>query len=203
MGSIRVYFAGTSLPFPNAHGAGFSNGGYPPTFVEQKQHTMSHKKSIEQLKREGNYRADKHKHREAEAGALLTELPPPPFALKREAAAVYRIEGQRLIGQKMLKETDLRTLAMYSVEASVYVSEMEAAQGEGITVELPNGISAASAHRKAAETALKNANALADKLGLSPAARHRIRGAGAFQDDTPKVSAILEMMKGGLRKNVV
>jgi len=164
---------------------------------------MSRKKSIEELKKEGTYRPDKHAHREAEAGALLVELPPPPFALKREAAAVYRIEGQRLIGQKMLKETDLRTLAMYSVEASVYVSEMEAAQVEGITVELPNGISAASAHRKAAETALKNANALADKLGLSPAARHRIRGAGAFQDDTPKTSAILEMMKGGLKKKVV
>lgn len=162
---------------------------------------MSRKKSIEELKMAGTYRRDKHAHREHEAGALLVELPPPPFKLAAAAASVYRTEGQRLVSQKMLKETDLGTLAMYALEFSVYVSEMEAAQNEGIVTELPNGIFAASAHRKAAETALKNANALADKLGLSPAARHRIKGAGAFQDDKAKPSHILEMMKGGVRKS--
>jgi hypothetical protein len=80
------------------------------------------------------------------------------------------------------------------------ISEMDTAQVEGITVELPNSIRASSAHRKTAESALKNANALADKLGLSPAARHRIKGAGAFQDATPKTSPILEAMKGGIRR---
>lgn len=151
--------------------------------MSSNKRTMSRKKSIEELKMSGTYRRDKHAHREHEAGALLVELPPPPFKLTAAAASVYRIEGQRLIGQKMLKETDLGTLAMYAVEFSVYVSEMEAAQNEGIVTELPNGIFAASAHRKAAETALKNANALADKLGLSPAARHRIKGDAAFQND--------------------
>lgn len=163
---------------------------------------MSRKKSVEELKKEGTYRPDKHAHREAEAGALLLELPPPPFKLAAAAASVYRSEGQKLVEQKMLKETDLRTLAMYAVEFSVYVSAMDTVQAEGITVEHPNGTPYASAHRRIAETALKNVNALADKLGLSPAARHRIKGAGAFQDATPKMSPILEAMQGGVRKVV-
>lgn len=155
-----------------------------------------HRKSIADLKKAGTYRPDRHAHREA-AGNLLTELPAPPFALTDTAAQVYEEEGQRLIGMKMLKATDVRTLAMYATEVGVYVSEMEAAQAEGITVVLPNGINAASAHRRAAEQALKLASGLADKLGLNPNARHRLKGSAAFLDDKPEgESLILQMMKG-------
>jgi len=161
---------------------------------------MSRKKSIEELKKEGNYRADKHAHREDENGALLTELPPPPVKLSKEAGAIYEQEGAGLIAQKMLKATDVRTLVAYAVEMSFYFSEMREAEKEGAVSEIPNGTRGTNPHRKNAEAALKLAGSLSDKLGLSPAARHRIRGAGAFQDDKPKLSAILEAMQGGLKK---
>ncbi len=167
------------------------------------------KKSIEELKKTGTYRADRHAKREA-AGNLLIELPAPPFALADEAAQVYNEEGTRLIKMKMLKPSDLRLLAMYATEMGVYISEMQAAQEEGITVVLPNGISAASAHRRAAEQALKLASGLADKLGLNPASRARLKGDAAFQnegrdendplaflnDEPEEESYILRMMRG-------
>jgi len=155
-----------------------------------------HRKSIEDLKKAGTYRPGRHAKREA-AGNLLTELPAPPFALADNAAAVYLEEGNRLIEMKMLKASDLRFLAMFAVEMGVYISEMETAQAEGVTVVLPNGITGASPHRRAAEQALKLASGLADKLGLNPNARHRLKGNAAFQDDKPQEeSFILSMMKG-------
>lgn len=143
------------------------------------------RKSVDELKRDGTYRPDRHAEREA-AGSLLKELPPPPFDLDPTAAQVYREEGQRLIELKMLKPSDLRLLTMYATEMGVYISEMRAAQDEGITVILPNGINAASAHRRAAEQALKLASALSDKLGLNPNARHRLKGEAAFRDEQPE-----------------
>jgi phage terminase small subunit len=157
------------------------------------------KKSISELKAAGSYRPDRHAGREVESGALLTDLPPAPVELSEEAAAIYEQEGRALVSQKMLKITDLLTLSAYALEMSVYLSEMRAA-GPGVVVELPNGISTTNAHRKAAETALKNAGALSDKLGLSPAARHRIKGAGAFVDEKQKPSPILEMMRGRISR---
>lgn len=148
------------------------------------------RKTVDELKRNGTYRPDRHAGREA-AGSLLKELPPPPFDLDPAGAQVYREEGKRLIELKMLKPSDLRLLAMYAMEMGVYVSEMRAAQAEGITIVLPNGISAASAHRRAAEQALKLASALSDKLGLSPAARHRLKGEAAFRDEQPEGESIL------------
>lgn len=150
-----------------------------------------HRKSIAELKKAGTYRADRHAKREA-AGNLLAELPPPPFPLTDDAAQVYREEGQRLIEQKMLKPSDLRYLAMYATEMGVYIAEMRAALEEGVTVILPNGIMAASAHRRAAEQALKLASGLADKLGLNPNARHRLKGEAAFQDERPKGESFFE-----------
>ena len=151
------------------------------------------KKSIAELKAAGTYRPDRHAGREVESGALLTDLPPAPVELSEEAAAIYEQQGRALIAQKMLKVTDLLTLAAYALEISVYLSEMRAA-GPGVVVELPNGISATNAHRKAAEAALKNAGALSDKLGLSPASRHRIKGAGAFQDEGGKTETFFEKL---------
>ena len=153
------------------------------------------RKTVDELKRDGTYRPDRHAGREA-AGSLLKELPPPPFDLDPTAAQVYREEGRRLIELKMLKPSDLRLLAMYATEIGVYISEMRAAQDEGITVILPNGINAASAHRRAAEQALKLASALSDKLGLSPNARHRLKGEAAFRDEKPEEeSFILKLMR--------
>lgn len=164
---------------------------------------MSIKKSVQQLKAEGTYRPDKHGHREQETGALLTELPPAPVKLSKEAGAIYEQEGAGLIAQKMLKATDVRTLAAYAVEMSVYFSEMREAEKEGVVSEMSNGTRGTNPHRKNAEAALKLAGALSDKLGLSPAARHRIKGAGAFLDDKPKEeSLIFQMMHAGKRKSV-
>lgn len=156
-----------------------------------------HRKSIDELKRAGTYRPDRHAKREA-AADLLKELPPPPFPLTDTAAEVYAEEGRRLIEQKMLKPSDLRILAMYASEIGVYISEMQTARKEGITVILPNGIMAASAHRRAAEQALKLASGLADKLGLNPNARHRLKGQTAFEDEQPKGGSLFEQLMRGV-----
>lgn len=146
---------------------------------------MSHRKSIEQHKRDGTYKPARHAAREREEAGigLLKELPPPPFELSKDAAQVFREEGLRLIRMKMLKPSDLRTLAMYASETGLYIEEMRAAREEGVVVVLSNGVTAVSHHRRAAESALKNSAALADKLGLNPNARHRLKGEAAFQDD--------------------
>ena len=107
------------------------------------------RKTVEELKRAGTYRADRHATREA-SGSLLKVLPPPPFALSDTARAVYQEEGARLIEMEILKPSDLRLLAMFSEETGVYISEMKAAREEGFVVVLPNGISATNAHRKTA-----------------------------------------------------
>ena len=49
-----------------------------------------------------------------------------------------------------------------------------------------NGIEAVNPKRKIAETALRNASIMADRLGLNPAARGRIKGAIAFKDEEPQ-----------------
>lgn len=103
----------------------------------------------------------------------LTELPMPPFIMQDAALGIYIDEGRELLKQG-LKPTDIRLLAMYATEVATYVELMQAAQSEGIVIELPNGISTANANRKAAESALKNASALADKLGLTPIGRARL-----------------------------
>ena len=134
---------------------------------------MSHKKSVETHKKNGTYRPDRHIKNE-EAGALIKVLPGAPFPLSAEAGRVYIEEGKQLIEQGLLKASDIRLLAMYATEVGVYIEEMSAALEEGVVINLPNGISTTSAHRKAAESALKNASGLADKLALSPAARARL-----------------------------
>lgn len=143
---------------------------------------MSHRKSIEEHKRNGTYKPARHANRES-AGDLLKDLPPAPFDLSEEAAAVYRGEGARLIEMRMLKPTDLLPLAMYASETGLYISEMRAARQEGVILEMSNGTRGTSPHRKAAETALKLASALGDKLGLNPNSRHRLQGEAAFQDE--------------------
>ena len=123
---------------------------------------------------------DRHAAREV-SGSILEKLPPAPFELSKEAARVYREEGAELIAQSLLKASDITMLAMYATEVGLYIEEMSAAREEGVVIELPNGISTSSAHRKAAEGALKNASALADKLGLNPNSRHRIQGGDGFK----------------------
>ena len=155
-----------------------------------------HRKSIDELKKAGTYRADRHGKREA-AGDLLKTLPAPAFALDDDAAQVYQEDGQRLIEMKMLKPSDLRLLTMYASEVGIYIAQMRAANDQGIVVEYSNGNAGASAHRRAAEQAFKLAAGLADKLGLNPNARHRLKGNAAFLDDKPQEeSFILQMMKG-------
>ena len=134
---------------------------------------MSHPKSIQAHKAAGTYRPDKADKRE-KPGEALNSLPAPPFALNDEAGRVYREEGEQLIAQGLLKASDIRLLAMYATEVGVYIEEMSAALEEGVVIVLPNGISTSSAHRKAAESALKLASGLADKLGLSPTSRARL-----------------------------
>lgn len=159
---------------------------------------MAHKKNVETHKKNGTYRPDRHIKNE-EAGALLKKLPGAPFPLSKEAGRVYIEEGEQLIAQSLLKASDIRLLAMYATEIAVYIEEMSAALEEGVTITLPNGISTTSAHRKAAESALKNASGLADKLALSPAARVRL-GVETLSAAAPGRINIIDYIKGGAFK---
>lgn len=155
---------------------------------------MAHPKSPEAHKAAGTYR--KPKQRAEDPGGLVSVLPAAPFQLSKEALRVYAEEGERLIGFGILKAADLRTLAMYSAEVGLYIEEMNLAREEGVVVTLPNGISAASAHRKTAEQALKNAAALSDRLGLNPIARSRM-GLRVEPPAPARGVSILDYIKGG------
>ena len=109
-----------------------------------------------------------------DAGNVLTELPPPPFALEITALDIYLNDGKELIAAGILKATDTRLLALYASEMAAYIGLMDEVNANGLIIELPNGISTSSAYRKAAESALKNATAIADKIGISPIGRARL-----------------------------
>lgn len=158
---------------------------------------MSHKKTQEQLKAAGTFRKGRHEKRQP-TGEALTSLPDPPFELSGAAKEIYQEQGVILILQGLLKQNDLRLLASYAQEMDTYITCMAAANREGIVIELPNGISTASANRKAALEALKLASQLADRLGLSPIGRRRL---GVAIDPPIQGRAgqqnILDMIKNG------
>ena len=138
------------------------------------------RKSENDKRKTGTFRPGREK--KVDPTGLLKELPMPPWELPDAALRIYIDEGNELILQGILKPSDIRLLAMYCMEISTYQSMMEQAQSEGVVIELPNGISTSSAHRKAAESALKNASGLADKLGISPIGRARL---GIKSDSVP------------------
>lgn len=157
---------------------------------------MSHKKTDSQLEASGTRRKDRHDKKQP-TGEALTSLPDPPFYLSTAAKEIYQEEGVVLILQGLLKQNDLRLLACYSQEMDTYITLMEASK-DGIIIELPNGISTASANRKAALEALKIASQLADRLGLSPIGRRRL----GIAVDPPLRGRegqgnILDLIKGG------
>ena len=63
-------------------------GGIPqpqePVPLQQTSTNTMRKKSIQELKASGSYRADRHAGREVESGALLTDLPPAPVELSED-----------------------------------------------------------------------------------------------------------------------
>ena len=109
-----------------------------------------------------------------DAANVLSELPQPPFALDVVALDIYIQDGRNLIAAGILKATDCRLLAAYASEMAAYIGLMEQVNQSGLIIELPNLISTSSAQRKAAESALKNALQIADKLGISPIGRARL-----------------------------
>lgn len=113
---------------------------------------------------------------------LLKTLPPPPFELSETAARIYADEGGKLIALEMLKASDLHTLAQYAVEAATYIRCTQETEKEPLVVELHNKVTAPNHYRKLAETAFKNVLTLSDRLGLSPAARYKLRAYTAFRD---------------------
>lgn len=113
---------------------------------------------------------------------LLTILPDPPFMLSETASQVYFENGQKLIALEMLKASDILILAQYATEAATYIHCTEQTATEPLVVELHNKVTAPNPYRKLAETAFKNMLALSDRLGLSPASRHRLKGYKAFRN---------------------
>ena len=158
---------------------------------------MAHKKTAEQHLKAGTYRPDRHQ-KLVDTTGNLTELPEPPFALNEVARAIYQDEGSQLVAMGILKPTDVRLLATYANEMAVYVEQMEAAKNEGIVIVLDNGIACTSASRKTAESALKNALAIADKIGVSMIGRSRLGIKTEVQAPTRKGS-ILDLIKSGKR----
>jgi len=131
---------------------------------------MSHKKSDSDKKAAGTYRAGDKRH----LGEPLTVLPKEPFPLNNEAHKIFIQEAVALIEQGILKQSDVRLLATYANEMAVYIEQSAKVEANGVTITLANGIECASPHRKAAESALKNASAMADKLGISAIGRSRM-----------------------------
>lgn len=157
------------------------------------------RKTIDEHNAAGTYRPDRHGRHEA-AGALLREVPEPYLPdMSPRALKMYYDVGQILVEQKMLKASDVITLQSYALEMDTYAAMMERIPIEGHTVIMNNGIEAVNPKRKIAETALRNASIMADRLGLNPAARGRIKGAIAFKDEEPqKHDPLLSLLK---RKN--
>lgn len=115
---------------------------------------------------------------------ILTELPPPPFELSALAQRIYVEKGRYLVGLEFLKASDLDALATYANEMATYIlcsrevnRQHETGQpNEGFVVQLHNKVTAPNMYRKLAETALKNALVLADRLGLNPGQRRKMGG---------------------------
>lgn len=141
------------------------------------------KKTIEEHKQNGTFSPGLHSPRLP--GKTLSTLPPPPFKLPDGALKYYKEEGEKLIAQGLLNDSDLLTLAQYSSEMLVYVTANSQAISGGLVIELSNGMPAQNTARKIAADALKNCMALADRLGLSPRGRHGIKGPAAFDPPEP------------------
>jgi P27 family predicted phage terminase small subunit len=131
---------------------------------------MSHKKHESDKKAAGTYRAGDKKH----LGEALTTLPKAPFLLNDEAYKIFVQEAAALIEQGLLKQSDVRLLALYANEMSIYIDQSAKAEANGVIVTMPNGIACTSPHRKVAAEAFKLASAMSDKLGLSAISRSRM-----------------------------
>ena len=153
------------------------------------------KKTITEHIENGTYRADRHGLPPTN-GTPLETLPDPPTKLTELGVRIYRDTGAALISQKILKETDIMTLAAYAREAAMYEEQSIEAAAEVVTV-LSNGMTAVSHNRKAAESALKNMILLGDRLGLSPKSRFGLAANIPQTSAKAKQSTILDLIKGG------
>jgi P27 family predicted phage terminase small subunit len=155
-------------------------------------------KPISEHKLNGTYRPDRH-GTSAAPGALLQELPPPPLPMSRAAEKMYLDTGESLIQQQMLKDTDVLILAVFAHQMTIYSECMTALSKEGQTIVLPNGIETMHPRLKIANEALKLALQAADRLGINPNARHKIKGAQGFEKaPNPATDPMIELLT---RKN--
>ena len=153
------------------------------------------KKTVTEHIENGTYRADRHGLPQTEGNHLET-LPNPPTKLNDLGLYIYKVTGNALVEQKILKETDLMTLAAYAREAAMYEEQSIEAAAE-IVVVLANGVTTVSHHRKAAESALKNMVVLGDRLGLSPKSRFGLAANVPPVNNKAKQASILDLIKGG------
>lgn len=156
---------------------------------------MSHKKTIEEHQKSGTFKLSRHGG--THAGLALTSLPQPPWQLNNTAEAIYLSEGFELVSQGILKQTDVRLLTLYASELAMYILQMEVVQAKGAIITLDNGISTTSANRKAAESALKNATAIAAQIGISAIGRSRLGIKTALSSQREKSFSILDVIKSG------
>jgi P27 family predicted phage terminase small subunit len=151
------------------------------------------RKSDDDKRKTGTFRPGREQ--KTDSGGVLTDLPIPPWELTDGALRIYLEEGTALVKAGILRPTDVRLLAAFSSEMDVYISLMQTAQSDGIIITLANSIQTSSAARKAAESALKNASALASTLGINPIGRSRL---GLKTDPTPpRKSDPLDFLNGG------
>jgi phage terminase small subunit len=153
------------------------------------------KKTVTEHIENGTYRADRHGLPQTE-GKHLETLPNPPTKLNDLGLFIYNVTGNALIEQKILKETDIMTLAAYAREAAMYEEQSIEAAAE-IVVKLANGVTTVSHNRKAAESALKNMIVLGDRLGLSPKSRFGLAANVPPTNSKAKQASILDLIKGG------
>lgn len=113
----------------------------------------------------------------------------PKSSLKGTAKKIYTIVGTELACKGLLDGVNTDLLLAYCREMAMYQDCMKEVDKEGVTidVETKNGfVTVINPKRKAAESALANAKALAAEFGLSPASRARVAAmlaGGGKKDD--------------------
>jgi P27 family predicted phage terminase small subunit len=127
-------------------------------------------------KLQGTFRADRSVKNEM-MPALLEYAPSAPPSLPKDGRKVWDSVCDELIRMQMLHRVDLELLAAYCNEIAAYwdAQKMVKKQGSVLTLESKNGPYTKQNDWVAIRnTALKNAQGLANQFGFTPSARARI-----------------------------
>lgn len=109
--------------------------------------------------------------------------PPPPPEIQGEALLEWERVCDELSAAGRLDRADRAVLCLYCQTWEIYMAAMKGVTTHGAIVKHPNGVAGPSPFYKVSrETSAQLQKLLAD-LGLTPAARHRMKAAAKEDDD--------------------